>query len=278
VEIQRRRIFGAWYGVRRFGVAMVRNILAACGLALLAIACSAEPPSSSDDGDSVASSSEALTTSDAVARAEQWAGVKLHYCQAPNHVRDYDAACSTYCNRTANASWGPYRSDCSGLVSWAWGLPAPGRVTTQFAPFKTDITHAIAATDLRAGDAVNNADHVMLFKQWLVKNTRAVFIEETGCSSAQPYAYETTSDVMISGSSIHVSYNGMTFTAIRYGALTVPPPPVVNHPAHGNLEGVGCDVLNGWAQDVCPRRQGPRDLRLWHRQYRQDDGPPGECA
>ena len=40
-------------------------------------------------------------------------------------------------------------------------------MTGQFAPFQTDITHAIAATDLRAGDAVNNSTHIMLFKAWI---------------------------------------------------------------------------------------------------------------
>jgi len=219
-------------------------------LTVVCTACAAEPASSSsneDDDEGVSSAtSSALSTADAVARAELWAGAKLHYCQAPNHGRDYDSACSTYCNRTPNPAWDPYRSDCSGLVSWAWGLPAPGRVTGQFAPFQTDITHAIPASQLKAGDAVNNSDHIMLFKQWIVPNTKALFIEEPGCSSAMPYAHETTSDVTINGSSIHVAENGMTFTAIRYGALTTAP---TDHPATGKLDGAACDTLEGWAED-----------------------------
>ncbi len=227
-------------------------LAASASVALLTVvcsACAAEPASSSNDSDDdgvAATTSSALSTADAVSRAELWAAAKLHYCQAPNHGRDYDSACSTYCNRTSNPAWDPYRSDCSGLVSWAWGLPAPGRVTGQFAPFQTDITHAIPASQLRAGDAVNNSDHIMLFKQWIVPNTKALFIEEPGCSSAMPYAHETTSDVTINGDSIHVAENGMTFTAIRYGALTTAP---TDHPATGKLDGAACDTLEGWAQD-----------------------------
>ena len=51
-------------------------------------------------------------------------------------------------------------SDCSGLVSWAWGLPAPGRTTAEFAPNQSDITTAIQASALAMGDAVNTDDSV----------------------------------------------------------------------------------------------------------------------
>jgi hypothetical protein len=166
-------------------------------------------------GSGSGSGSQSTAGSISVMRAEEWVAAKLHYCQAPNHERDYDTACASTCNREDNPAWDPYRSDCSGLVSWAWKLPAPGRVTTQFAPFETDITHAIQATNLREGDAVNNRDHIMLFKKWVTHPTRAVFIEEPGCSSSTPYAHETTADVTISGTTINVvGYD--PFTAIRY--------------------------------------------------------------
>lgn len=197
-------------------------------LSLVSLAACSSSPAVPSDGTTASSLSEG----DALARAGEWVGAELHYCQAPNHVRDFDSACASVCNRTNNAEWDPYRSDCSGLVSWAWGLPAPGRTTLGFAPFVTDITHAIAAADLRPGDAVNNNDHVMLFKSWAGSGV-ATFIEEPGCSSSTPYAHELTSAVSISGSTIHVSYNGMTFTAIRYDNLVagpaLPPPPPPPH-------------------------------------------------
>jgi len=191
-------------------------------------ACSGAPPSDSDPATS-GTSSEALTRGDAVSRAEQWVNAELSYCQSPNHQHDYDPSCSSVCNRTDSAAWDAYRSDCSGLVSWAWELPAPGRVTGTFAPFVDDITAAIAASDLQPGDAVNSSDHVMLFKEWVTAGEVATFIEEPGCSAATPYAHEFTSSVSISGSSIHVAYNGMTFTAIRYTGISAgsPATPIV---------------------------------------------------
>ena len=109
---------------------------------MLAASCAASTSVESGDGSSdpdvAASDGEALDASEAISRAEEWVSVKLHYCQSPNHERDFDAACSSVCERHENKTWDPYRSDCSGLVSWAWGLPAPGRTTLQFAPFERD--------------------------------------------------------------------------------------------------------------------------------------------
>jgi hypothetical protein len=227
--------------VRSLGCALVLGL----GILAPAAGCSATPDAPS--GEAVGTSDDALTTADAVARADQWVAANLQYCQSANHARDYDTACSTYCSRTDNSAWDPYRSDCSGLVSWAWGLPAPGRVTGQFAPFETDITHAITASTLQAGDAVNNSDHIMLFKAWTVPGSQATFIEEPGCSSAITHAHEFTSSVTLSGSTISVAYTGMTFTAIRYGALLPPPPP--NKPAVGALDKASCATISGWAQD-----------------------------
>jgi hypothetical protein len=169
------------------------------------------------DGEDTTAQDDAFTGSTAVSRAEEWVTAKLQYCQSANHQRDYDNACSTYCERQDNPQWDPYRSDCSGLVSWAWGLPVPGRVTGEFAPFQNDITHSIEATDLQPGDAVNNNEHIMLFVGWTSHDHEATFIEEPGCSTSITYAHSFTSSVSVSGTSIHVSYVGMTFTAIRYG-------------------------------------------------------------
>ncbi len=216
-------------------------IAAVVALGVSLAACSSAPPA---EQEAVASSSDELTTAEAVSRAEAWCAVKLHYCQAPNGQRDYDAACSTYCNRYSNPQWDPYRSDCSGLVSWAWALPAPGRVTGQFAPFQTDISSAIPAIELRAGDAVNNSEHIMLFKEWTVPGKSAVFIEEPGCSSSKPYAHELASAVTVSGTSISVSVQGSSYTAIRYKNLQLP-----NAAARGFLDSAACGAIAGWAQD-----------------------------
>ena len=62
--------------------------------------------------------------------------------------------------------------------------------------------------------------HVMLFKRWVTAGHEAVFIEEPGCSSSDPYAHELTSSVSVSHDSIYVSYVGMTFTAIRFDHIS----------------------------------------------------------
>lgn len=157
---------------------------------------------------------DADLTNPAVARGEEWVAAMVPYCQAINHAPDNDAACASTCTRPDNLAWDPYRSDCSGFVSWAWALPSTGggRTTAGFAPFKTDITRAIAAAELLPGDAVNNSTHMMLFKGWV--GAEATFMEEPGCSSKTPFAHEFTSAVTVTGTTIVVQGHG-TFTAIR---------------------------------------------------------------
>ena len=157
------------------------------------------------------------TIDPAVARGALWVAAKVPYCQAINHAHDADTACASTCTRPDNADWDPYRSDCSGFVSWAWGLSSTGggRTTSNFAPFQTDISHAIAGADLLPGDAVNNSEHMMLFEAWVTEGSEATFMEEPGCSSATPYAHEFTAKVTLSGNTVVVQYHG-TFTAIRH--------------------------------------------------------------
>ncbi len=210
---------------RGLPIVKVMKLVVVATLALLSLAaCSSSP----DDAQS--SESDLVSRNDVIARAESWVAVKMPYCQVPNHDHDIDPYCSSICTRPDNATWNPYRSDCSGFVSFVWGLGAPGRVTTQFAPFVNDITHTINAIDLEEGDAVNNNEHVMLFKSWVQKGSVATFLEEPGCQTSQPYARETTTTVSISGDTIHLASNGMTFYAIRYNAITgttAPAQPVV---------------------------------------------------
>jgi hypothetical protein len=169
-------------------------------------------PAGDDDDMAPVDAAPAINT--AVARAMTWVEAKVPYCQAANHEHDGDADCASTCTRPDNPDWDPYRSDCSGLVSYAWGLPAPGRVTGAFAPFDKTVSEVIEGADLQAGDAVNNDHHIMLFEDWIDVGTKAHFIEEPGCSSSQPYAREVIATVTISGSTVTVQYRG-DYTAIR---------------------------------------------------------------
>ena len=210
---------------------------------------------------------DAISASDTIARAEQWVSAKLQYCQSPNHARDYDTSCSSTCERHSDPSWDPYRSDCSGLVSGAWGLPAPGRTTLQFAPYETDITKVIDATDLAPGDAINNSDHVMLSSRSGSPGTRATRRAHRGAGllgrSSTPYAHEVTTDVSTNGTSIYVPYNGMTFTAIRYKSLSnAPPPPPPPPPLENDRIGV-----SSWASGRLDLFGRGTDNHLKHRWY-----------
>jgi hypothetical protein len=178
-------------------------------------------PTGGDDDDMqapdaaiVAPMPDATLVDPAVARGQLWVDAKVPYCQAPNHKPDADSDCASTCTRPDMPDWDPYRSDCSGFVSWAWDLPAPGRTTGDFAPFVTDITQAIAAADLSPGDAVNNDTHMMLFVAWTAPGAEATFMEEPGCSSTEPYAREFTATVTLTDQTIVVKSHG-TFTAIR---------------------------------------------------------------
>jgi hypothetical protein len=151
----------------------------------------------------------------AVDRAQEWVDAKLPYCQAANHKADADTSCSATCTRPDNAECDPYRSDCSGLVSWAWGLPAPGHTTATLAPYDTSVSHAIDAMDLLPGDAINNDHHTMLFAEWITPGVQARFLEEPGCSSSQPYAREYIGNVTLMGQTLLVQSRG-TYTAIRH--------------------------------------------------------------
>ena len=92
-------------------------------------------------------------------------------------------------------TYGGYRTDCSGLVSMAWGLPKPGAVTNTM----SRIGHYISKSSLRRGDAVLNASagasgHVVLFDKWAnTDHSRYWVYEESGSGGAQhhviPYPY-----------------------------------------------------------------------------------------
>jgi hypothetical protein len=194
---------------------------------LAAAACSSAP----DGGEDTGSSQEAISGSTIVSRGMEWVDAKLHYCQAAHGAVDYDSSCwawegsSHRCDRTSNAAWNAYRSDCSGFVTWAWGLPAVGDggyVTSNFAPYGTSFSHTIQGSQLQPGDALNKTPdgHIIIFKQWVSPGHSAVFMEEPGCSSSQPYAHEFTSNVSISGDRVYVSYEGETFYAIRYNGYS----------------------------------------------------------
>ncbi len=187
---------------------------AAVGTFLYACASGSDPGQQEDVG---ATGDAVITGATIVSRAEQWVNAKLAYCQSPNHTHDPDPSCSSTCNRTSNPAWDPYRSDCSGFVSWSWALGSPGLSTSGFAPGSTSVSYTINGSNLQPGDALNiPGEHIILFVSWQTQGSVANFYEEPGCSVSQPYAHAFTSNVSIHGDQVYVSYEGKTFYAIRY--------------------------------------------------------------
>ncbi|WP_394845014.1 hypothetical protein LZC95_49180 [Pendulispora brunnea] len=152
---------------------------------------------------------------DAVARARQWVDAKMPYCQSAKDKPDM--ACGGTCTRTGsadNAEWNAYRSDCSGLISYAWGLPAPGRVTWEFAPKDTSVSEVVAPDQIQPGDALNKVPdgHIILFAGWNDKSTgEARIIEEADCGRV---AEDHPTTLTVRGSSF--LRNGVEYVPIRH--------------------------------------------------------------
>jgi hypothetical protein len=176
--------------------------------------CSSAPGPAEDIG----TTSAAISTGDILSRAQQWVNAQLLYCQSPNGADDsIDPSCPSTCVRQSNSEWDPYRSDCSGFISWAWGLPPPGLTTEGFAPADTTYSTVIQGMDLQPGDALNiPGDHIVLFVSWITVGSEASFYEEPGCSASPNYAHAFSSNVEINGSDVTIDYEGNTFTAIRF--------------------------------------------------------------
>jgi hypothetical protein len=215
------------WALRTFGV-----------VAALATAASAVPACVASDalsGEDEADGADAIKTKRIIARAQQWVDAKVPYCESANHVHDPDTACSSTCERPPNKRWDPYRSDCSGFVSWAWGIPpilSGGRTTRMFAPYQNDVSHAINAHKLRPGDAANKVTddptkgHIVLFESWIVEGKSALFMAEPGCNSKTPYAIEFTGHVDIHGQTMTIDeLENDAYTAIRFDDSTLPGEP-----------------------------------------------------
>ncbi len=210
--------------------ARVAGFAVAFALAASLVACGGDPnglgtpddvaadPSGHGDGGAGSSVPANATFGErAVARAKTWVDAKVPYCGGPNG--GHDVICGGTCVRTGeaeNASWDPYRSDCSGFVSYAWALPAPGHVTSGFAPYDDSVSQVIDASDLAPGDALNNDQHVMLFGGWAdpVKHV-AHILEESDCGKV---AREKDVGLELDGkdSVTILDTTGRVFHAIRY--------------------------------------------------------------
>ncbi|MFI6587131.1 hypothetical protein [Embleya sp. NPDC050493] len=149
------------------GPVTVRPIGRGAGIARVTPVASAPPVApvtpAAPDGDEI------------VARAKRWADLRLGYSMSGLHDG--------------------YRTDCSGLVSMAWGLSPPG-LTTVTLP---EVSHPIGRDDLRPGDILLNtapgaAGHTLIFAGWAnAAHTTYFAYEESASKGAHhatvPYPY-----------------------------------------------------------------------------------------
>jgi hypothetical protein len=157
----------------------------------------------------------AISRDEVVARAREWVAAGVPYCQCPYGGSDSHGYCA---NRPENPEWDPYRSDCSGYVSFAWALGGPGRVCSGFAPYDGGVSYVIDAADLKPGDAINCGEHIMLFSGWVDFGSVARLIDESDWGYV---ARERELGVTISGSTItRTGWPSCPFTAIRYTGIT----------------------------------------------------------
>jgi hypothetical protein len=91
-----------------------------------------------------------------IARAERWAALKVPY--------------GSFDSDPSNDLSEGYRADCSGFISYTWGLPQPGPDTTSLVSGGYAIEIPIDL--LQMGDVLNNKrvgsdGHIVLFAEWL---------------------------------------------------------------------------------------------------------------
>lgn len=120
----------------------------------------------------------ALSGPEAIERAQSWVDAGVGY-----------QAGGTYSNQ-----YGTYRTDCSGFVSMALGLPTSYTTGTL-----ESVSYAIAKDGLEPGDIINNpaegaSGHVVLFAGWADDaRTRYIAYEESPSGGAHvseiPYPY-----------------------------------------------------------------------------------------
>ncbi|MDB4946543.1 MAG: hypothetical protein JWP97_6077 [Labilithrix sp.] len=150
-----------------------------------------------------------------LARARQWIDVDMPYCGGPNG--GHDVICGGTCVRNGGAKtddWDDYRSDCSGFVSWSWGLAPPGETTRTLAPYSTHVSSLIAVDDLEPGDALNGAGHVMLFGGWADKERgTAHILQESRCGTTASEKISTFT--VVNETTLRIS-DGRLFRPIRY--------------------------------------------------------------
>lgn len=197
----------------------VRRVLASSALVLLSTsvaACGAgvEVDASTSTRSNLDYHGAPIGREEVVERGLEWPAAAVPYCGGlPGGG---DLLCGGTCYRgapgskTRRADWDRYRSDCSGLVSYAWGLAPPG-LTTYGLP---NVSARIDLDEILPGDIFLNTEHTMLFVGWASAGV-ARFAEEPTCGLT---ARVTQAGVSRSGGRVAVARYGV-FDVRRYDGI-----------------------------------------------------------
>jgi hypothetical protein len=217
--------------------------LAALALAsLLVVGCAADEVGSDhgtlpEDPTLIGTSTQAITTSEIIARAEEWIALRVPYCGGVRGGTDY--ICGGTCSRPS-APWDKYRTDCSGYVSWCWQI-ASVPTTAQYMSDRSGVDgwSTVAIDSMKAGDAVVCDGHIKLFSKFVSATSMEIY-EEYDCGKV---ARKTVQSFTRSGNTLKFTYDARTYHPIRRNSLT---PDIV---IKGALD-KGASTVEGWAVDM----------------------------
>lgn len=168
----------------------------------------------------------AISRCEVVARAQAWVDAGVMYSWDPWYT---DPTTGTCC----------YRSDCSGLISAAWGLPAPGHTTYSFAggPWDDGASYVITPGELQPGDALNypgspsaGTGHIMLYLSGDFNSGYVEVIEEFNWDNPAVHRWRNIDPSI---------YLPIRFTGIE----------PCNAAPTGWLDAAACESVSGWTQD-----------------------------
>jgi ribosomal protein L27 len=156
---------------------------------------------------------DAISRAQIISRADDWINAQVPYSQTEGWED--------------SATGGPYRMDCSGFVSMAWGLPTS--MVTSTLPEVATVTDGNISGDsnLNAGDALDyTADHVVLFDHWTDGSGDFAYDAEHTYGQVTNESTDNIYDSTLEGYAMSdfeaLSYNKLTASTVGTPVAAVP--------------------------------------------------------
>ena len=172
---------------------------------------------------------DAITQQQVLSRAQDWINDAVPYSEGEAWED--------------SAVGGPYRTDCSGFISMAWGLSA--NQNTETLPSVSTVTDGNISgdTNLQPGDALDYyTTHVVLFNSWVSQSAGTFYYD----AEHEPGVLPNVTEGSIYASTLE-GYSISDFEALRYNNIASTAP--VSLDAAGDhvafVEGNG-NVANDW--------------------------------